>query len=365
MAQINRFGGNISRTAAFIGMERSALHRKLKSLGVGSAQSLTPAIRRADEEMERQPRARRAASPMSMAAICRMPRPACISRTAPCSWATASMKSAACAGRQADRRRTASGPHGTLACAKWAWPCRWARAALKLVMREMVRAQPDARRPALSAGHARRGAPRSSHSRYGPRPTLIMTVRGPGPGARWQRRWRRASRSSPGRTSAGRGCDIKTVQLLAQSSGQDRRPHRPAPIEAWLVDGEGFVTEGASTNAWIVDQRRHVVTRELTHAILPGVTRRVILEAAAAAQLPMVERKFTVAEALAARGGLPVLGHRGGDPGGGNRRSEDRRRHAGPADPADPRCSMPKRGIENRPDSGVFISFAIAAIRLC
>lgn len=34
VAQINRFGGNISRTAAFIGMERSALHRKLKSLGV-------------------------------------------------------------------------------------------------------------------------------------------------------------------------------------------------------------------------------------------------------------------------------------------------------------------------------------------
>jgi two-component system, NtrC family, nitrogen regulation response regulator NtrX len=32
--QITRFGGNISRTAAFIGMERSALHRKLKSLGV-------------------------------------------------------------------------------------------------------------------------------------------------------------------------------------------------------------------------------------------------------------------------------------------------------------------------------------------
>jgi two-component system nitrogen regulation response regulator NtrX len=34
-AQINRFGGNISRTATFIGMERSALHRKLKTLGVG------------------------------------------------------------------------------------------------------------------------------------------------------------------------------------------------------------------------------------------------------------------------------------------------------------------------------------------
>ena len=36
-AQIVRFGGNISRTASFIGMERSALHRKLKSLGVAPA----------------------------------------------------------------------------------------------------------------------------------------------------------------------------------------------------------------------------------------------------------------------------------------------------------------------------------------
>ena len=34
VAQISRFGGNISRTAEFIGMERSALHRKLKSLQI-------------------------------------------------------------------------------------------------------------------------------------------------------------------------------------------------------------------------------------------------------------------------------------------------------------------------------------------
>ncbi|MEM1160806.1 MAG: sigma-54 dependent transcriptional regulator, partial [Pseudomonadota bacterium] len=34
IAQINRFGGNISKTASFVGMERSALHRKLKMLGV-------------------------------------------------------------------------------------------------------------------------------------------------------------------------------------------------------------------------------------------------------------------------------------------------------------------------------------------
>ena len=32
--QVNRFGGNISKTANFIGMERSALHRKIKNIGV-------------------------------------------------------------------------------------------------------------------------------------------------------------------------------------------------------------------------------------------------------------------------------------------------------------------------------------------
>ncbi|MGD9615794.1 MAG: sigma-54-dependent transcriptional regulator [Alphaproteobacteria bacterium] len=41
LAQVTRFGGNISRTASFVGMERSALHRKLKSLGVfGSERAL-------------------------------------------------------------------------------------------------------------------------------------------------------------------------------------------------------------------------------------------------------------------------------------------------------------------------------------
>jgi len=36
LTQITRFNGNISKTALFIGMERSALHRKLKSLGITS-----------------------------------------------------------------------------------------------------------------------------------------------------------------------------------------------------------------------------------------------------------------------------------------------------------------------------------------
>ncbi|MBV8392498.1 MAG: sigma-54-dependent Fis family transcriptional regulator [Alphaproteobacteria bacterium] len=43
LAQVTRFGGNISRTATFVGMERSALHRKLKSLGLHGAAGADPA----------------------------------------------------------------------------------------------------------------------------------------------------------------------------------------------------------------------------------------------------------------------------------------------------------------------------------
>src|SRR3546814_3923223 len=44
-ALVMRFGGNISRTASFVGMERSAPHRKLRSLGVGSTERASVSIR--------------------------------------------------------------------------------------------------------------------------------------------------------------------------------------------------------------------------------------------------------------------------------------------------------------------------------
>ncbi len=49
LTQINRFGGNISRTASFVGMERSALHRKLKSLGVVTSNKSGARVAHVDE----------------------------------------------------------------------------------------------------------------------------------------------------------------------------------------------------------------------------------------------------------------------------------------------------------------------------
>jgi len=51
LTQINRFGGNISRTAQFVGMERSALHRKLKSLNVVTTSKAGARIAHVDDEM--------------------------------------------------------------------------------------------------------------------------------------------------------------------------------------------------------------------------------------------------------------------------------------------------------------------------
>ena len=52
LTQINRFGGNISRTASFVGMERSALHRKLKSLGVVTTSKSGGRIAQIEEELD-------------------------------------------------------------------------------------------------------------------------------------------------------------------------------------------------------------------------------------------------------------------------------------------------------------------------
>lgn len=94
--------------------------------------------------------------------------------------------------------------------------------------------------------------------------------------------------------------DIKTTSLLAQSLARQAAKDRGA-YEAWMVDDEGFVTEGASCNAWIVTQEGVLVTRPAESGILRGITRQVVLDAIARFGLRLEERPFTVKEAQAAR----------------------------------------------------------------
>ena len=95
-------------------------------------------------------------------------------------------------------------------------------------------------------------------------------------------------------------CDIKTVGLLPNVLAKQAAKAAGA-YEAWLVDADGEVTEGASTNAWIVDQAGRLRTRDTSANILRGVTRARLVELAGELQTPVDERPFTVAEAKAAR----------------------------------------------------------------
>jgi D-alanine transaminase len=94
--------------------------------------------------------------------------------------------------------------------------------------------------------------------------------------------------------------DIKSVALLPNVLAKQAAREQGAR-EAWLVDGQGRVTEGASSNAWIIDREGTLITHPLGHDILPGITRSVVIEMITAQGLRFEERAFTVEEAYAAR----------------------------------------------------------------
>lgn len=94
--------------------------------------------------------------------------------------------------------------------------------------------------------------------------------------------------------------DIKSVSLLPNVLAKEAA-RAAGGREAWFVDRDGFVTEGASSNAWIVTRDGKLVTRPADHGILRGITRTVVLDVAAAQKLNLEERKFSVAEAYEAR----------------------------------------------------------------
>lgn len=94
--------------------------------------------------------------------------------------------------------------------------------------------------------------------------------------------------------------DIKSTALLPNVLAKQQAREQGA-YEAWFVDRDGFVTEGASSNAWIVTGDGRVVTRPATHGILAGITRAVLMEVLAALQMKLEERPFTPEEAYAAR----------------------------------------------------------------
>jgi D-alanine transaminase len=93
--------------------------------------------------------------------------------------------------------------------------------------------------------------------------------------------------------------DIKTIGLLPNVLARQTAKEQGAK-DAWFVDEDGFVTEGASSNVWIVTADGKLVTRPGSNRILTGITMTVAKEVARSLQLSVEERAFTVAEAQGA-----------------------------------------------------------------
>jgi D-alanine transaminase len=94
--------------------------------------------------------------------------------------------------------------------------------------------------------------------------------------------------------------DIKTVMLLPACLAKNAARAAGAD-EAWFVDRDGYITEGASSNAWIVDAEGRVVTRPASPAILAGVTRATLMDVLRTEGIAVAERPFRLEEALGAR----------------------------------------------------------------
>lgn len=121
---------------------------------------------------------------------------------------------------------------------------------------------------AIGAGHF-------AHQKTG---ITVITV----PDLRWKRR------------------DIKTVNLLANCLAKQKAFEAGAK-EAWMLDEEGYVTEGSSTNAWIVTENGELLTYPANKNILKGITRQAVLKLARENDIGYQERPFHLDEAYQAK----------------------------------------------------------------
>ena len=176
-------------------------------------------------------------------------------------------------------------------------PLPMSRTSLDAVIPETVR------RNRLKVGivylQINRGAARRDHAfPQNARPSVVVTARrhafplraGDFPGVRvvstGDLRWAR--------------CDIKSVSLLPNVLAKQHAVDHGA-FEAWMIDGNGLVREGSSTNAWIVDDTERVLTHPKGPEILGGITRDTMISLARDDGIEVVERPFSLDEAKAAR----------------------------------------------------------------
>ena len=179
--------------------------------------------------------------------------------------------------------------------AEMAMPMPVSREVLRMIMARVVRL--NAVRTGLVYLQITRGVAKRDHKwTKALKPALVVTAKTTAkhiptqiaavkvitvPDERWERR------------------DIKTIQLLPNCMAK-QKAYEAGAYEAVMIDTDGTVTEGSSSNVWIVTDKAELITRPATNKILNGITRRTVSAVAQEMQLTVIERDFTLEEALGA-----------------------------------------------------------------
>ena len=86
--------------------------------------------------------------------------------------------------------------------------------------------------------------------------------------------------------------DIKSINLLAPVLAKQYAVDNNCQ-EAWLIDDDGFVTEGSSSTAWIL-KKNILYTTPLSNSILNGITRQSLIKGLKKNKLKLIEKKFHI-----------------------------------------------------------------------
>lgn len=177
-----------------------------------------------------------------------------------------------------------------------AWPM--SPRAMRTVIREVVRRNRIGNRGIVYIQVTRGVAPRNHAFPNSTESALVMTARSLPPLDRGVMRRGVSVITVPDLRWSRR--DIKSISLLPNVLAKQMAIDHGA-FEAWLVDDDGMITEGTSSNAWIVTGGGELATHHADRAILNGITRRMVMEICAQQGIAFVERAFTIDEAKTAR----------------------------------------------------------------
>ena len=84
--------------------------------------------------------------------------------------------------------------------------------------------------------------------------------------------------------------DIKTLNLLPPVLAKQKAVENDCE-EAWMIDSDGYITEGSSSNAWILIKDK-LITTPATTSILKGITRTSLINALKNKKIKLIEKRF-------------------------------------------------------------------------